>query len=145
MNGFTAQELEEIRRADAEIDAKPPSPADIRASEKRDKVFRRLNAQSESRRRYNTRHKAKISERCRRYYQANKARITEYNRQYYHNHRAERVEYKRQYYQDNKPAFAARSRRYYAANRAKILERRRLKRLEAKKACDTAVISSAKA
>ena len=130
MSIFTAAELEELRRADAEIDAEFCQTAEeIKQSRARDKVAKRLNMDPQQLGKWRKRHK---------YYEAHRDKELEYQRaRYAANRDKERercaayreankeyvAEYNRAYREANREKLAARQRAYYAANREKVKER----------------------
>lgn len=117
--GFTAAELAEMARADAEIEATfrltnedlalgrqidreaVLEGMDARAR-KRAEYQRRYrethkDEQAEYMRRYYETHKDERAERQRQYREANREKVAEYQRQYYETHKDKRAEYQRQY------------------------------------------------
>lgn len=98
---FTPEELEELRRADAELDESfTQTQEEIRESQRRDRKI--LNERKTE--------------------QAKK--ITEYKRAYYKKNREKILEYKRGYDKANHEKIAGYKRTYYKKNREKILESR---------------------
>ena len=110
--GFTAAELAEMARADAEIEATfRLTNEDLALGRQidREAVLEGMDAQARKRAEYN-----------RRYYESRKDERAEYMRRYYEAHKDERAEYMRRYYESRKEERAEYMRRY-----------RRRKRLEA--------------
>ena len=71
---FTAEELEELKRIDAELDAAPVSNEEVQESLRRDREA--AFAAKDNKR-------AKVAEYQRRYREANKEKVAEYQRRYY--------------------------------------------------------------
>lgn len=110
--GFTAAELAEMARADAEIEATfRLTNEDLALGRQidRDAVLEGMDARARKR-----------AERQRQYREAHKDEQAEYNRRYYEAHKDERAERQRQYYETHKDEWAEYMRRY-----------RRRKRMEA--------------
>ena len=110
--GFTAAELAEMARADAEIEATfRLTNEDLALGRQidRDAVLEGMDARARKRAEYQ-----------RRYYEAHKDERAEYQRRYRESHKDERAEYQRRYYETHKDEWAEYMRRY-----------RRRKRLEA--------------
>ena len=105
---FTEEELAELARIDAEIDAIPVSSEEVQESLKRDRVAEYLKKDikgrelAEARRRYREANKEKVAEAKRRYYEANKEKVAEYRRRYYEANKEKVAEYQRRYYEANK-------------------------------------------
>ena len=102
--GFTAAELAEMARADAEIEATfRLTNEDLALGRQidRDAVLEGMDARARKRaeymRRYYETHKDKRAEYMRRYYEANREKVAECQRQYREAHKEERAEYMRQY------------------------------------------------
>ena len=102
--GFTAAELAEMARADAEIEATfRLTNEDLALGRQidRDAVLEGMDAQARKRAEYNRRydeaHKDERAEYQRRYREAHKDERAEYNRRYYEAHKDERAEYQRRY------------------------------------------------
>ena len=102
--GFTAAELAEMARADAEIEATfRLTNEDLALGRQidRDAVLEGMDArarkQAEYQRRYYEAHKDEQAEYQRRYYEAHKDERAEYQRRYYKAHKDERAEYQRRY------------------------------------------------
>ena len=140
--GFTAAELAEMARADAEIEATfRLTNEDLALGRQidRDAVLEGMDAQARKRAEYNRRyyeaHKDERAEYQRRYYEAHKDERAEYQRRYREAHKDERAEYNRRYYEAHKDERAEYQRRYYEAHkdeRAEYQRRyRRRKRMEA--------------
>ena len=92
---FTPEELEELRRADAELDKEfVQSQEEINESRKRDKavLYDRLDRKSkkiaENQRAYYEANREKIAENQRAYREANREKYNEYMRNYLRNRRA---------------------------------------------------------
>ena len=110
--GFTAAELAEMARADAEIEATfRMTNEDLALGRQidRDAVLEGMDARARKRAEYQ-----------RRYRESHKDEQAEYNRRYREAHKDERAEYQRRYYETHKDEWAEYMRRY-----------RRRKRLEA--------------
>ena len=125
--GFTAAELAEMARADAEIEATfRLTNEDLALGRQidRDAVLEGMDAQARKRAEYQ-----------RRYYESHKDERAEYNRRYRESHKDERAEYQRRYREAHKDEQAERMRRYYETHkdeRAEYMRRyRRRKRMEA--------------
>ena len=102
---FTDEELEELRRADAELDANfIQTQEEITASRKRDRAAVLDNLDNQKRAR---------AENQRAYYEANREKI---------------AENKRAYYEANREKIAENKRAYREANREKIAENKRARR-----------------
>ena len=87
--GFTAAELAEMARADAEIEATfRLTNEDIALGRQidRDAVLEGMDARARKR-----------AERQRQYYEANREKVAERQRRYYESHKDERAEYQRRY------------------------------------------------
>ena len=110
--GFTAAELAEMARADAEIEATfRLTNEDFALGRQidRDAVLEGMDARARKRAEYQ-----------RQYREAHKEERAEYQRRYYETHKEERAEYQRRYREANREKVAEYQRRY-----------RRRKRLEA--------------
>ena len=125
--GFTAAELAEMARADAEIEATfRLTNEDLALGRQidRDAVLEGMDAQARKRaeyqRRYYESHKDERAEYQRRYRESHKDERAEYQRRYREAHKDERAEYQRRYYESHKDERAEYQRRY-----------RRRKRMEA--------------
>ena len=101
--GFTAAELAEMARADAEIEATfYVTNADVALGRliDREAILDRMDSKqkriAESQRRYYEAHKEEIAETQRRYYEAHKEERTEAQRRYYEAHKEEIAEGKRE-------------------------------------------------
>ena len=109
---FTPEELEELRRADAELDAGFVLTQDeIRESRQRDRQAlhdRKTNKEK------------KIAENKRAYREANREKIAENKRAYYEANREKIAENQRAYYEANREKIAENKRAYYEANREKL-------------------------
>ena len=110
---FTPEELEELRRADAEIEAGFMITREEReAGNKRDRRFKIENSYgSEAAKRE-----------C---YEANREKIAAAKREYYEANREKIAAAKREYYEANREKIAAAQREYYEANREKIAAAKR--------------------
>ena len=96
---FTPEELEELRRADAELDESfIQTPEEIKLSRERDRKSRLSSMDPDKR---------KLAESQRAYYEANKDKI---------------AEYQRAYREANREKYNAYMRNYFAARRAKKKE-----------------------
>ena len=102
--GFTAAELAEMARADAEIEATfRLTNEDIALGRQidRDAVLEGMDARARKRaerqRQYYEANREKVAERQRRYYEAHKDEVAEYQRQYREANREKAAEYQRQY------------------------------------------------
>lgn len=102
--GFTAAELAEMARADAEIEATfRLTNEDIALGRQidREAVLEGMDARARKRaeymRRYYETHKDERAERQRQYREANREKVAEYQRQYYEAHKDEAAEYQRRY------------------------------------------------
>ena len=107
--GFTAAELAEMARADAEIEATfRLTNEDLALGRQidREAVLEGMDAQARKRAEYQ-----------RRYYESHKDERAEYDRRYYESHKDERAEYNRRYYESHKDERAERQRQYREANR----------------------------
>lgn len=113
---FTPEELEELRRADAEIDAED-TPLE-------DKLDAKLDAHAVAQRPRDhvltpervEENRAKARER---YYAHHDERLA-YYREYYATHREEHREYERQYYQSHKEQYAKNKKRWAKENPDKV-------------------------
>ena len=109
--GFTAAELAEMARADAEIEATfRLTNEDLALGRQidREAVLEGMDAQARKR-----------AERQRRYYESHKDERAERQRRYYESHKDERAEYQRQYYEANREKVAERQRQYRRRKRWK--------------------------
>ena len=107
---FTPEELEELRRADEELDAEyTQTQEEIVASRKRDRKAK-LQAMEPGKR--------KIAERNAAYYEANKDKIAERNAAYREANKDKIAEYQAAYYEANKDKIAERNAAYREKNRA---------------------------
>ena len=115
---FTPEELEELRRADAEIDAEDTPLEDeldakldiASAAQARGKTVEQIAAK----RAYNKSH-----------YQETKEYHKEYNRKYYAEHKEQQRANRHQYYLDHKPEYRERARKYTKAHPERISEKNR--------------------
>lgn len=107
---FTKEELEEMRRADEEIEREFRLTEEER---KRSMQFDRAAVLGSL-----PRDKRKLAERNRAYYEANREKVAEYKRAYYEANREKLAEYKRAYREANREKVAERSRAYRARKRS---------------------------
>lgn len=98
---FTPEELEELKRIDAELDAMPVTPAEYAALEFIEELLFPEKATAR-----------KEKDRARR-------------RSYYEEHREECLEVGRAYYQEHKEEIAARKARWYQANKGRVNSQQR--------------------
>ena len=103
---FTPEELAELARIDAELEAEPVTAAELAESRRRDRAAR-LDAMDKQTRR--------MAEQQRQYYAAHREEIAEQQRQYREAHREEIAEQKRQYYAAHREEIAEQQRQYMAA------------------------------
>ena len=111
MSLFTATELAELRRADAEIDEEfALTPEEIKASRKLDREteLERMDPQ-----------KRKIAARQAAYYEANKEQIAAYRAAYYEANKEQIAARQAAYYEANKEQIAARQAAWKRENREK--------------------------
>ena len=87
---FTPEELEELARIDAELEAAPVTADELADSRRRDRAAKLDSMDKRTRR---------IAEQKRQYYEAHREEIAERMRQYREAHREEIAEQKRQYYE----------------------------------------------
>ena len=114
---FTAAELAEIAKADAEIEASfRLSNEDLALSREMDREARMNQLSPEKR---------KMAEYQRAYREANKDKVAERQRAYYEANKDKVAERQRAYREANKDKVAKYQRAYYEANREKILKRRK--------------------
>ena len=132
MSLFTAAELEELRRADAKIDAEFVQTAEeIAESRARDREAQLAalpyakRKRAEYNRAYYEANRDKVTEYQRAYYEANRDKVTERQRAYYEANRDKVTERKRAYREANRDKVEERKRAYYEANRDKVAERKR--------------------
>ena len=93
---FTPEELEELRRADAELDEEfVQTQEEIEESRKRDKAVKMQRLDNKSK---------KIAENRRAYYEANREKIAENQRAYREANREKYNEYMRNYYRQRRAA-----------------------------------------
>ena len=101
---FTPEELEELARIDAELEAAPVTADELADSRRRDRAAKldsmdkRTRRIAEQQRQYYEAHREEIAERMRQYREAHREEIAEQQRQYREAHRDEIAEQKRQYY-----------------------------------------------
>ena len=101
---FTPEELEELARIDAELEAAPVTADELADSRRRDRAAKLDSMDKRTRR---------ITEQMRQYYEAHREEIAERKRQYYEAHREEIAERMRQYYEAHREEIAERMRQYY--------------------------------
>ena len=114
---WTPAELEEMARADAEIEASfRVTDADLAIGRlfDREAILDRMDSKQK-----------RIAESQRRYYEAHKEERTEYQRRYYEAHKEEIAEGKRRYYEAHKEEIAETQRRYREAHKEEIAEGKR--------------------
>ena len=134
---FTAAELEEMRRADEEIEREfRVTPEDLRRSREQDRQAE-LDAlptaeriKREYRRAYYAANRDKVLEYRRAYYEANREKVLEYQRAYYEANREKVLEGQRAYREANREKVLEGQRAYREANREKVLEGQRWMRDE---------------
>ena len=108
---FTPEELEELRRADAEIDETFCQTQEERvASRRRDRDAKLDSMDGKAK---------KIAENQRAYYEANREKIAENQRAYREANREKIAENQRAYYEANREKIAENQRAYREANREK--------------------------
>ena len=129
---FTAAELEEMRRADAEIEAEfRLTNDDLQLSRRidRDAVLEDLPKNkrklAEYQRAYREANREKLAEYQRAYYEANREKLAEQQRAYYEANREKVAEHQRAYREANREKLAEQQRAYYEANREKVAEHQR--------------------
>ena len=128
---FMPEELEELARIDAELEAAPVTADELADSRRRDRAAKldsmdkRTRRIAEQQRQYYEAHREAIAERAREYRAANKEAIAERAREYYAANKEAIAEYQREYYAANKETIAERAREYYAANKEAIAEYQR--------------------
>ena len=114
---FSPEELEEMRRADEEIEQNFQwTNEEIAASREIDASIKAALKPIEKRR---------IAEYQRAYYEANKDSIAEKQRAYREANKDSIAEYQRAYYEANKDSIAEKQRAYYEANKDSIAEYQR--------------------
>ena len=129
---WTPAELEEMARADAEIEASfRVTDADLAIGRlfDREAILDRMDSKqkriAESQRRYYEAHKEERTEYQRRYYEAHKEEIAETQRRYYEAHKEEIAETQRRYYEAHKEERTEAQRRYREAHKEEIAEGKR--------------------
>ena len=122
--GFTAAELAEMARADAEIEATfRLTNEDLALGRQidREAVLEGMDAQARKRaeyqRQYYEANREKVAERQRQYYEANREKVAEYQRQYREANREKVAEYQRQYRESNREKVAEYQRQYHRRKR----------------------------
>ena len=114
---FTPEEIEEMRRADEEIERDFRWTRDeLAASRSRDAEATIFQKDTRCR---------SIAEYQRAYREANKDSIAEYQRAYREANKDSIAEYQRAYYEANKGSIAEKQRAYYEANKGSIAEKQR--------------------
>ena len=114
---FTPEEIEEMRRADEEIERDFRWTNDeLAASRSRDAEVAFLRKDTRGR---------SIAEKQRAYREANKDSIAEYQRAYREANKDSIAEYQRAYREANKDSIAEKQRAYYEANKDSIAEKQR--------------------
>ena len=134
---FTAAELEEMRRADEEIEREfRVTPEDLRRSREQDRQAE-LDAlptaeriKREYRRAYYEANREKVLEYQRAYREANREKVLEGQRAYREANREKVLEYQRAYREANREKVLEGQRAYREANREKVLEGQRWMRDE---------------
>ena len=134
---FTAAELEEMRRADEEIEREfRVTPEDLRRSREQDRQAE-LDAlptaeriKREYRRAYYAANRDKVLEYQRAYREANREKVLEGQRAYREANREKVLEYQRAYREANREKVLEGQRAYREANREKVLEGQRWMRDE---------------
>ena len=114
---WTPAELEEMARADAEIEASfRVTDADLAIGRlfDREAILDRMDSKQK-----------RIAESQRRYYEAHKEERTEYQRRYYEAHKEEIAETQRRYYEAHKEERTEAQRRYREAHKEEIAEGKR--------------------
>ena len=115
---FTPAELEELRRADAEVDA-----ADTPLEDELDAT---LDIVSEAQARGKTEEQIAAEKAHRRdYYQASKEYHKEYNRKYYAEHKEQQRASRHQYYLNHKADYRERAQKYVKAHPERVREKNR--------------------
>ena len=128
---FTPEELEELARIDAELEAAPVTADELADSRRRDRAAKldsmdnRIRRIAERNRQYYEAHREEIAEQQRQYYEAHREEIAERMRQYYEAHREEIAERMRQYREAHREEIAEQQRQYREAHREEIAERNR--------------------
>lgn len=126
---FTPEELEELKRIDAELDALPVTPAEYAALEFIEELLFPEKA---------TARKEKDRARRRSYYEAHRKKCLEVGRTYYREHKDEIAARKARFYQENKERIDAQQREYrIRTGKTRTPEQReadKLARAEARKA-----------
>ena len=113
---FTPEELEELARIDAELEAAPMTADELADSRRRDRAAKLDSMDKRTRR---------VAEWMRQYYEAHRKEIAEKQRQYREAHREEIAERQWQYREAHREEIAERQRRYYEAHREEIAEQKR--------------------
>ena len=111
---FTPEELEELRRADAELDEEfVQTQEEINESRKRDRAVA-FSRKDDRERRY--------AENKRAYYEANREKIAEYHRAYREANREKIAENKRAYFKANREKWNAYQREYRRKRKERMVE-----------------------
>lgn len=101
---FTPEELEELARIDAELEAAPMTADELADSRRRDRAAKLDSMDKRTRR---------VAEWMRQYYEAHRKEIAEKQRQYREAHREEIAERQWQYREAHREEIAEQKRRYY--------------------------------
>jgi len=115
---FSAAELEEIRRADLEIEkdfvltAEETKAARRRDTYAKDGLADDKSLAASASRRYKAQNRERLAEYSRQYYEANKDHIAENHRRYVEANKGQIAEYKRRYTAANRERIAAYKREY---------------------------------
>lgn len=145
MSIFTAAELEELRRADAEIDAEFVQTAEeIASAEKRDaealKANKKLYAKRERQRQYQQKNKDILAAKAKAYQQKNKERIAARKHAHYLAHKEEYAARKRAYREANLDKVRQQERACYEAHREEIAARRKKRKEREKNESGTVLV-----
>ena len=129
---FTPEEIEEMRRADEEIERDFRWTRDeLAASRSRDAeatIFQkdtRCRSIAEKQKAYREANKDSIAEYKKAYYEANKDSIAEKQKAYREANKDSIAEYQKAYYEANKDSIAEKQKAYYEANKDSIAEKQR--------------------
>ena len=119
MKGFTAEEMEEMRLADEEIEHDFRwTNEELEASRARDRVsiFDRKDVAAQ-----------KVAAQKKAWYEANREKVAAQKKAWYEANREKVAEYQKAYREANREKVAAQKKAWYEANREKINEKRRRK------------------
>ena len=117
MSLFTPEELEEMRRADEEIEREFRwTPEELAASYERDRGAALDRKDKKARR---------LAERQKAYREANREKAAEYQKAYYEANREKVAEYQKAYREANREKVAEYQKAYREANREKVAERQK--------------------